>query len=62
MTVGAKQDALPAPVSDVVPIPTEAKTDEAEKIHSVKEMEAETAPEGNDKTGYYRRYAFALME
>ena len=60
LTVGAKQDALPAPVSDAVPIPTEAKEAEADRIYSVEEMVAETAPEGNDKTGYYRRYAFAL--
>ena len=78
-TVGAKQNALPAPVSDTVPIPqtpadmkpvpeadkqadakAAAKLAEPERIHSVEEMEAETAPEGNDKTGYYRRYGFAL--
>ena len=33
---------------------------ESERIYSVEEMEGETAPEGNDKTGYYRRYGFAL--
>ena len=62
MTVGAKQDALPAPVvADAVPIPVaEAKTEPAaERIHSVEEMESEKVPTVND-AGYYRRYCFAL--
>ena len=62
LTVGAKQDALPAPVvADAVPIPVaEAKTEPAaERIHSVEEMESEKVPTVND-AGYYRRYCFAL--